>query len=400
MKTKKIIHLVRYFYPHIGGNENQALGLVRALTRETCYSYSILTYRYDSHLVKQELIDDILVFRVSFFCNFISLLRRFLIKNHFSIFYKILNRVIFYITELDVYLSMFIFLKRTKSDIDVIHVHQATTVALVAATIAKRYYIPVFVKDATTDGLDFFKMFPFGNYMMKYIISGVNFISMTKIIKSKLLERGIDVKYIHDIPNGIDVTTFESEMSYARNREILFIGNYDQGEIKGLDVLVHAFILVQGKYSDASLTIVGRGDPDAYIKFFEANQIDSSKYKFVGESLNPKMLFSSHNVFVLPSRAEGFSNSLIEALYSGIPCVATNVSGVQEMIKDGFNGKIVDVSNEVELANSIVYCFENQEEISLWGARSRNKIIESFSFSKVAKSCEQMYDSSLSCSKK
>ncbi len=68
------------------------------------------------------------------------------------------------------------------------------------------------------------------------------------------------------------------------------------------------------------------------------------------------------DVFVLPSLAEGISNTVLEAMASGLPVVATAVGGNTELVEEGFNGSLVPVGDCQALAQALVALLENASE--------------------------------------
>lgn len=384
-----IVHLIRYFYPHIGGNENQAFRLIKSIRTKSSYDIVVYTYRYSSTLLPVENIGGVHVKRLSFLLSFIEFLRWFKGKFNINLFQRILSRLIFYIEEFDVFISFYAEVKKNRAEISLLHVHQLTTIALVASKLKKKYRIPYIVKDATTDGLSFFNIIPFGDKAINSIVANGIFIAMTSVIRNCLLNRGIKTGQIHLIPNGIIVPDKFIKNSFSNNGQILFIGNYDQGKIKGLDILIDAFIILRKQGCKCNLLVAGRGCPDIYMKKLSLNGLDENECKFIGPVKDVQKLYEESNVYVLPSRAEGFSNSLIEALLWGIPCVSTDVSGARELIEDRINGRIAQVEDSYSLAESIKYCLDNN--IDGWAESSFERIRNLFTFEIVADKYVKLY---------
>lgn len=371
-----IIHVVRFFSPHIGGNENQAYRLLQELRTSSPYTYEVVTYRYSSKLPKRELLNNICVNRVGRFCNIVNRLRS--IDNRYC---RILSGLL---EEIDVVLSTYLYLSKHKDNTELIHVHQATTVALAAYLIYSRYRIPYLIKDATTDGLSYWNMWPFGHIIQKKLVSTAYWVAMTQMIHLKLTERGVSEDRLFNVPNGISQDKCLVKGNYQENRRILFIGNFDQGQIKGLDILIKAFILLYKKDQRVTIWIVGRGDKDDMLNLMKEEGIPPTAYLFIGENKSLIDLYQQCNVFVLSSRAEGFSNSLLEAIAYGMPCVTTAVSSGKDLIVDGYNGRVVPVGDSQNLANAIEFCFENPILVREWGARSKERVRTYYTFNIVS----------------
>lgn len=379
-----IIHVVRFFSPHIGGNENQAYRLLQELSITSSFNYEVVTYRYSSNLPKRERLNNIEINRVGFLVDLLTFLRKF--KN------KRVRSLSGLLEELDVFFSIYYFLRKHHKNIELLHVHQATSIAFAAYLIFHRYHIPYLVKDATTDGLSYWDNFPCGKRIQKRILSTAYWVAMTDVIRGKLYERGVAVNRIFMIPNGFSAKENSEVGKYIENRRILFIGNFDQGKIKGLDLLIKAFIILYKRDSNITLWVAGRGDKCMYIDFLEKAGVPRSAYSFIGEIKNVISLYQECNVFVLSSRIEGFSNSLMEAVAYGIPCVATNVSSAKELIEDGYNGRIVPINDCSALAEGISFCFEHKSEVRKWIERSELRIKNNFTFDIIAKKYIRVYE--------
>lgn len=114
---------------------------------------------------------------------------------------------------------------------------------------------------------------------------------------------------------------------------------------KGQDILVEAFIKVAKENPKAHLYFVGRPDRNGIFYNKVINIANKSEYAerihFVGYSNNPYCWIKNSDCFVLPSRIEGLPNSLVEAQYLGVPCVATCcIPMIKRIISDGVNGYI------------------------------------------------------------
>ena len=385
-----IVHLIRYFYPHIGGNENQAFRLIQSIKSKSSHDIVVYTYRYSSKLLSEEDIEGIHVKRLSFLLWFIEFLRWLKVKLEINLFQRILSRLILYIEEFDVFISFYAEVKKNRAEISLLHIHQLTTIALVASKLKKKYRIPYIVKDATTDGLSFFNIIPFGNKAINSIVVNGVFIAMTSVIRNCLLNRGIKAEQIHLIPNGITVSDRFIKNSFSNNGQILFIGNYDQGKIKGLDLLIDAFIILRKQGCKFSLLVAGRGCPDIYMNKLSHNGLGENECQFIGPVKDVEKLYKESNVYVLPSRAEGFSNSLIEALLWGIPCVSTDVSSARELIEDKVNGRIAQAEDAESLAECIKYCINNK--VDDWALLSYDRIKKNFSFNIISQKYIELYN--------
>jgi len=127
-------------------------------------------------------------------------------------------------------------------------------------------------------------------------------------------------------------------------------------EVKGWDIAVPAFAKVCKSIPNARLLLVGKKTSESfYQKIVE--QIDllnlKDKVIFAGNRSDIPEILKVSDLFILPSRSEGTPAALIEAMASGLPCIATNAGGMPEVIKNGDNGYLFEKENIEELADKI-----------------------------------------------
>ena len=118
--------------------------------------------------------------------------------------------------------------------------------------------------------------------------------------------------------------------------------------------------------SDASLICVGD------CGYAKDDLQDYKNVDFKGFVVSQEMpnVYRDADVYIIPSLYEGLSRSLIEAMASGLPAIATISSGGLDVIQNGENGFIVEPGNIQELQEKMIYFCENKERISQMGARA------------------------------
>ncbi len=104
---------------------------------------------------------------------------------------------------------------------------------------------------------------------------------------------------------------------------------------KGIDILLRAWSKVVVHARTLKLLILGQGHLEAELKSM-ANSLEiTNSIRFLGVVNDPESYLIKSDIFILPSRAEGMSNSLLEAMCIGLSCIATNINGNRELISDG-----------------------------------------------------------------
>lgn len=275
-----------------------------------------------------------------------------------------------------------------KKDFDIIHAHTMEWTAIVATRLGKILKKPVLIKDSTMNGFQSLSRFPNGYKIQELIRNNAYLVAMTNVIRKNLINESVPAEKIFHIPNGIDIQK-PIQRNEKRN-QVLFIGNLYQQPAKGIDILLKAWVGVFKRFKDASLLIIGDGVDEAYIRFVKTLGVGDS-VTFLGKVSNVESYFGSSSVFVLPSRREGMSNALMEAMLHAVPCVATDISGNQDIIENEINGLLVPPSDIQSLENAISFMLNNREIAVEMGLKGRKTIIDNYNMEIVTERYMQLY---------
>jgi glycosyltransferase involved in cell wall biosynthesis len=101
--------------------------------------------------------------------------------------------------------------------------------------------------------------------------------------------------------------------------------------------------------------------------------------------------YKNCSVFVLPSRSEGMSNALLEAMSYGMACISSKVSGSKDLIEDGYNGLLIEKDNITEFANALLYLFSNRELAIKLGVNARETITNHYQMDHIARKYYEIY---------
>jgi glycosyltransferase involved in cell wall biosynthesis len=158
------------------------------------------------------------------------------------------------------------------------------------------------------------------------------------------------------------------------SKRILHIGKFEHK--KSQDVLLAALQLLIDRRLDCRLTMVGATGPTLEQVREAVGRFGDRVSMFVDvphEQIPGYM--ANCDLFVLPSRAEGFPLVLIEAGAAGLPVVATNIGGIDELIIDNSNGLLVEANNPRALADAIARVLESAELAERLAARLRAEAV-------------------------
>jgi L-malate glycosyltransferase len=287
------------------------------------------------------------------------------------------------------FLNTLAFLWRRRRDFQVIHVHTIEWAAIIGAVLGKLLGKKVLVKDSTMNGVANLRRYPFGWRLQRLVINQCTFVAMTRAIEENFLAGGVAPGRIVRIPNGIDVPDLPPRTPPS-GHTCLFVGNLYQQPAKGFDVLLNAWPLVIRRFPGAVLHVAGDGNLDRYRAEAVRCGVGTSVV-FHGRVQNLKDMYLSADVFVLPSRREGMSNALLEAMAHALPCVATDISGSQDLIENGVSGLLVPVEDAAQLAKGILFLFDHPETAREMGLHGRKSLEGKLDLNLVAEKYIQVY---------
>ena len=191
------------------------------------------------------------------------------------------------------------------------------------------------------------------NYFL-YHHCNVTPVALSEINHESIIEEyKIDAKDIPIIYNGIDLSKCQPKGNYDVDGvfTIIHVGRFN--EQKNHKGLISAFKIFHDKYSKSRLLLAGDGPLIDEIKKLVSEMELTETVEFLGVQPNIYPYLSKSDVFTLPSNYEGVPMSIIEAMGTGLPIVATAVGGVPNMLTDGHDALLCE--NDVE---EISKCFE------------------------------------------
>lgn len=184
---------------------------------------------------------------------------------------------------------------------------------------------------------------------------------------------------LHVVHCGVDIDGYAARTHLADGRHVVFVGRLD--EIKGLPVLLDALAAVQQHLPDVQLTLVGDG-PDREALQRRAAELglgDAVHFPGYANSEQVRAHLATADVFVLPSFFEGIPVSLMEAMASGVPVVASHLPGIAELVDEGRSGHLVPAGDSAGLAARLVELLTDPELRSCMGAAGRATVAAEFS---------------------
>lgn len=184
------------------------------------------------------------------------------------------------------------------------------------------------------------------------------------------------------IPNGVDLDQFTTTERRWQPPRLLFVGRTVYQ--KGLDVLLGA--LGSLKTLGWELDIVGDGPQLPQLRADVAALGLRTRVRFLGWQDRAELpaLMAGANLFLNPSRHEGMPNAVLEAMASGLPVIATQIAGNEELVQPGQNGLLVPAENVEALRAALAELVPDAERRQAMGSRSRKIVEADYSWGRVA----------------
>ncbi|HEY6435678.1 MAG TPA: glycosyltransferase family 4 protein [Ignavibacteriaceae bacterium] len=216
-------------------------------------------------------------------------------------------------------------------------------------------------------------------------------IACSQGVADSLIKEGIKKNKVYVIHNTTEIPDDISNISGTKiriqlkleDKIVLGISSWFHKERKGFDILFEAFSKLDEKFI---LLIIGipKENQKEVFEYAASFGITSDKISMPGFIDNIYEYYKAMNIFLLPSRSEGFSLALLEAAASGLPIIASNIPGNDEFIEYGKNGFLFNISKTEELTQNILKLAENQNLAKEIGIAARNSFIKDFTLSRYA----------------
>lgn len=287
-------------------------------------------------------------------------------------------------------------IKKNYQKYDVVHGITAYFHMFIPALFFIKYKKPVFLKLTGEHGGfgvngAFSRLIGFARLRKKKANDITGYISISSRITENLLESGISFDKIHYIPNGVDIARF---YPIAREEKDRLRGEY---ELKNIFTICYIGGLTKNKRvietvkavhqlskngNNIQLLIVGPDRSDGIVEkeineYIHGNKIDDICIR-IEHTSEPEYYYRLSDIFVLNSQSEGLSNSLLEAMASGLPCVAFPASGTEDLIENGINGYLTDGSSN-QIADRIEKLYKDEVLYKNMSEYAHNKILSGYS---------------------
>lgn len=411
----RIYFVTTRFFPQVGGAETRTEKLARQL-QAFGEQVTIVTLRHEKHWKQAEVVDGLPITRIGHIYNRQGVLR--------------IGRLGHIATDI----AMFLTLLRLRRHYDILHASQIGTLAAVTALVGKLTHTPVVVSVPTTGPekrlqeavlmtdelsltkdelkVDFHEAVAGDiSYLTQRDVGGKAMMNILKqsdawyhILSHRsspyLTALGFPAHRMVQIPNGIDTHLFHPDPQQHPDpalplRQIICVSRLHYA--KGIDVLLYAWSKMMQAPTEwrthlqPRLSIVGEGDIRPQLERLTTALNIQDSVEFLGVRKDIVARLQQAWGFVLPSRWEGMPNALLEAMACGLPCVATRVSGSEDIVKPGVNALMVEPEAPAEMAQMLRLIIEDTPLALRLGQAARATVEQEYQIEIVAKRCLDLY---------
>jgi glycosyltransferase involved in cell wall biosynthesis len=167
-------------------------------------------------------------------------------------------------------------------------------------------------------------------------------------------------------------------------------------DVKGHPWLIESAASVREQFPDTRYVLVGDGEQRSVFEKQARDLGVRDNFLFLGLRSDIPDILASCDIALLPSRAEGLSNAVLEYMAAGLPVVASRVGGNAELIQDGVTGILVPSEDSAALSAALLKLLSEPSLARRLGQAGREFTIQNFSFERLVQDVDALYTELLS----
>jgi glycosyltransferase involved in cell wall biosynthesis len=373
----RILMVISAYHPIIGGAERQAKKIAEGLVKTGC-QVDVLTMRKNG-LMHCEIINGVNVIRTGF-------LKRKILQ-YSSMF------------------GMYRFILRNHSNYDVVHIHQGLLASFAATLAAKKTGLPSIIKIGNSGykfDLDLLrKKYWLGSWFVKSVIQNcTKFIAITPQIKDEMLKYGIEEDRIEYVPNGVKIPKVIAKLE--KRQQLGFVDDEVIGVCVGrlMETKNHAFLLnlfASSNLENVKILLLGEGPLQSEINSIISDLDLLGKVELKGNVDNIEDYLQAADFFILPSKTEGLSNALIEAMVYQLPVLVSDIPGNRHVIgENNDSGFLCSLSKTQDWSRCLLEIVRDEKLRFKIGRSAKNRVEDKFSLSTIITKYLILYDKLIS----
>jgi L-malate glycosyltransferase len=211
-------------------------------------------------------------------------------------------------------------------------------------------------------------------------------------------EDRFDPRKVRVIHNGVDVAKFKSARNdrvrlfpdAGEGKLVVLVGNMHT-DVKGHPWLIAAAPTVREQFPDTRFVLVGDGEQRS---IFEKQARDLGvmhNFLFLGRRSDIPDILASCDIAVLPSRAEGLPNAVLEYMAAGLPVTVSRVGGNAELVQDGVTGILVPSEDSAALSAALLKLLSEPSLARRLAQAGHEFTVRNFSFERLVQDVDALY---------
>ena len=231
-------------------------------------------------------------------------------------------------------------------------------------------------------------------------------VANSNAVREVLITEGVSPQKVAVVHNGLDLQRLVPQTS-SRSDALSLLGlasKTDSGrrfisivanmrhEVKDHPMFLRAARRVVDAVPEASFLLAGEGELTDSLRALATELGIQDSTHFLGRCERVAELLSVSEICVLSSKAEGFSNSILEYMAAGRPVVATNVGGAAELIREGETGYLVPAGDDEMMSARLISLLRDTARSEMMGAEGRRIVEEQFSCEAQLARTEDLYE--------
>ena len=230
-------------------------------------------------------------------------------------------------------------------------------------------------------------------------------VANSNAVREKLITDGTGAEKVSVVYNGLDLRRLATRASRSeslsllglpadgiRPRRFISIVANMRHEVKDYPMFLRSARRVKEEIPDAHFLLAGEGDlTDSLRALVRELGIQDSAF-FLGRCENVAELLSISEICVLSSKAEGFSNSILEYMAAARPVVVTDVGGAREAVREGETGYLVPSGDDAMMSVRLIALLLDPEKAKLMGNNGKRVVEEKFSCEAQLARTEDLYE--------
>lgn len=235
---------------------------------------------------------------------------------------------------------------------------------------------------------------PAGCFPSRKAMRSVRIITVSQALREYLVNKvKLEKENISVLRNGIDISNCPPRLS-SEETSTFVIGMCDSyAPERGHECFLKACRILMDRERDIHIFVCGYGKGEKRVKDIARSLDIAGSVTFVYDFRDIRKIMSLYDIFVMPSRKEGFGYRALEAMAMGIPVIASSAGGLMDVVHDEETGLLFKPEDPEQMASKIEYLMGHPDIMKQMGVKGRKLIESQFSADQMVENIIEIYNS-------